>query len=129
MNAEHTTTMIKALAGVSLMLAAAMPAAHAEDLVGLHLRSKAAIATAAPHRSAPYVQPLGEPEREPLVSPRDLRENESRSSCESGRSLCYDPGSGRIVYKPARQYMPDLPGLQPDSISVKRDKIVFKYTF
>jgi hypothetical protein len=33
------------------------------------------------------------------------------------------------VYKPARQYMPGLPGLQPESVSVKRDKIVFKYSF
>jgi hypothetical protein len=128
MNVERTTTMMKALTGV-LVLAAVMPAAQAEDLVGLHLRSKAAIATAAPHRSAPYVQPLGEPEREPLVTPRDLRQDESRSSCESSRALCYDPGSGRIVYKPARQYMPGLPGMQADSISVKRDKLVFKYTF
>jgi hypothetical protein len=100
----------------------------AEDAHPLTLRSKSAIATAVPHRSAPYVQPIGEPERDPLFTPRDSRQEQSRSSCE-GRDLCYDQGSGRIVYKPARQFMPGLPGLTAENISLKRDKIVFKYTF
>jgi hypothetical protein len=101
----------------------------AEETNSLTLRSKNAIATAVPHRSAPYAQPVGEPEREPLFSQRDARHEQSRSSCESTRDLCYDNTSGRIVYKPARQFMPGIPGLQADSISLKRDKLVFKYTF
>jgi len=111
------------------MLMAAIPAYAAEDPRPLQIKPKSAIAVAVPHRSAPYVQPLGEPEREPILGPRDLRDDQSRSSCESGRDLCYDKQSGRIVYRPARQFMPDLPGLQPESISVKRDRIVFKYSF
>lgn len=107
----------------------AVPLAFADDARALQLKSKTAIATVVPHRYAPYVQPVGEAEREPIIAPRDLRQDQSRSSCESSRDLCYDPNAGRIVYKPARQYMPGIPGLQPDSISVKRDKIVFKYTF
>ena len=101
----------------------------AEDANTLTLRSKSAIATAVPHRSAPYALPVGEPEREPLFSPRDARETHSRSSCESKRDLCFDSASGRIVYKPARQFMPGIPGLQAEGISLKRDKLVFKYTF
>ena len=112
-----------------MLLAIAAPAAFAEDVRPLQLKSKSAIATVVPHRSAPFVQPLGEPEAEPLVPRRDLREDQSRSSCESGRDLCYDAQSGRIVYKPARQLMPDIPGLQAENISVKRDRIVFKYSF
>ena len=117
------------LAFITLMLALFASPALADEARALLLRSKSAIASAAPHNSAPYVQAVGEPEREPVFSQRDLRENESRSSCESNRDLCYDQSTGRIVYKPARQFMPDLPGLQPDSISLKRDRIVFKYTF
>src|SRR5437773_578294 len=83
-------------------------AAAADDPNPLTLRSKSAIATAVPHRSAPYTLPLGEPEREPLFSPRDERQEQSRSSCESSRALCYDNSSGRIVYKPARQFMPGI---------------------
>ena len=111
------------------MLMAAAPAVMADDSRPLQLKSKSAIATVVPHRSAPYVQPLGEPEREPILSPRDLRDDQHRSSCESGRDLCYDKQSGRIVYRAARQYMPEIPGLQPENISVKRDRIVFKYSF
>jgi hypothetical protein len=120
--------MKTALLIVTLSLAAA-PNASADESRALQLKSKTAIATVVPHRSAPYVQPVGEPEREPLFTPRDLRQDQSHSSCESNRDLCYDPNAGRIVYKPARQYMPGLPGLQPESVSLKRDKIVFKYSF
>jgi hypothetical protein len=107
----------------------AMPNALAEEPRALQLKSKAAIATVVPHRSAPYVQPLGEAQPEPLIPRNDPRHGESRSSCESDRTLCYDPNSGRIVYKPARQYMPELPGLRAENISVKRDRITFKYSF
>jgi hypothetical protein len=37
--------------------------------------------------------------------------------------------SGNIVFKPVRQFMPDLPGMRPENISVKRDRIVFRYSF
>jgi len=121
--------MKTALIAIAIALNAAPGGVVAEDHQGLTLRSKSAIATAVPHRSAPYVQPIGEPEREPLFSAHDAREDQSRSSCESQRDLCYDKSAGRIVYKPARQFMPGIPGLQADSISLKRDKIVFKYTF
>src|SRR6186997_3189515 len=110
--------MKTALIAVAVALNAAPGGAKgADDQQALTLRSKAAIATAVPHRSAPYVQPIGEPEREPLFSQHDAREDQSRSSCESQRDLCYDKSAGRIVYKPARQFMPGIPGLQADSIS------------
>ena len=118
---------------VQLLAFAAFAAAAgqvlAEETKTLMLRSKSAIAEVSPHRSAPFVQPLGEPQPQPLIPRSDPRLEESRSSCASGRDLCYDAESGRIVYKPARDFMPDLPGLQRENISVKRDKIVFKYTF
>jgi hypothetical protein len=124
--------MIDFMKAVFMALAVAMnstPFVFAEEGHSLLLRSKAAIETAAPHRSAPYVQPLGEPERAPLFAPRDVRQEQSRSSCASQRALCYDQESGHIVYKPARRLLPDIPGLSPDGISLKRDKIVLKYTF
>ena len=119
---------MKALMALAVVMYST-PSALAEEGNALLLRSKTAIETAAPHRSAPYVQPLGEPERAPLFTPHDVRREESRSSCASQRALCYDEGSGHIVYKPARQFLPDVPGLAPEGISLKRDKIVLKYTF
>jgi hypothetical protein len=53
----------------------------------------------------------------------------SPSSCSGERDFCYDPTNGHIVYKPARELMPDLPGLKRENISVKRDRIVFRYSF
>ncbi len=79
---------------------------------------------------APFLAQPGQPALD-LVPPReDDRMKESRSSCDrAGQSLCYDSGSGKIVYKKTRDYMPELPGLRPEHISLKRDRITFKYSF
>lgn len=91
---------------------------------------KAALAAAPVHGDAPFVAPPAASTQD-LVAPRlaTRRDERSRSSCQSDRDLCYDPNSGRIVYKPARQFMPDIPGLRPENISVRRDRIVFRYSF
>jgi len=95
----------------------------------LQLRPKAVMTTSvAPHNYAPFVNPSTEPELD-LIPRRDPRHQQSRSSCEGESSLCYDQVSGRIVYKPARQLMPEIPGLQRENISIKRDRIVLRYSF
>jgi hypothetical protein len=124
---------MKLLILVVAALAAALPraagAAEAKPQPSqLQLKPKAAISTVATHTFAPFVTPAAEPELD-LLPRRDARLEQSRSSCSGDRSLCYDPGSGRIVYKPARMLMPDIPGLQRENISVKRDRIVFRYSF
>ena len=114
---------------LALGLSAIPKVAAAVELAPLQLRPKAALVTPAPHNSAPFVNPTAmEPDLD-LVPRGDGRQDQSRSSCNSDRALCYDPGSGRIVYKPARQFMPDVPGLQRENISVKRDRIVLRYSF
>ena len=124
---------------VLLALALALAAAPAQAEVSeplapapLKLRSKAAItetlsarAITAPFRAAT----ISEPEVDLLPPSADPRMESSRSSCSGERSLCYDPRSGRIVYKPARALMPHVPGLQRENISVKRDRITFRYSF
>jgi hypothetical protein len=115
---------------LALCAAAAPKVAAAVEGKPLELKPKAALVTpAAPHNYAPFVTPSAvEPDLD-LAPRRDGREDQSRSSCNSDRALCYDPGSGRIVYKPARQLMPDLPGMQRENISIKRDRIVLRYSF
>ena len=109
---------------------AASPRAIASDAKPLQLKvPKAALATSAPNYSnAPFAMPIGEPELAliPIVNPR---QEQSRSSCSSESALCYDAASGRIVYKPARNLMPDIPGFTRENISVKRDRVVFRYSF
>jgi hypothetical protein len=115
---------------------AAMPAARAAEPVTanaqpLQLRPKAGVvqpATVA-HHFPPFVEPLADPEHLGLLPPPDPRQAASRSSCAGARSLCYDPATGKIVYKPARAFMPDIPGLTRENISVKRDRIVLRYSF
>ena len=126
--------MYPVAAAVALAIAAA-PAGASEAVATaprapLQLKPKSAIVSLTPtHRFAPFVMPVpNEPDPE-LLPRRDERLEQSRSSCSGDRSLCYDPNSGRIVYKPARALMPDLPGLQRENISVKRDRIVLRYSF
>jgi hypothetical protein len=53
-----------------------------------------------------------------------------RGVCEvSGSDLCYDLADRRIIYRPARQYMPKLDGFTAENVSVRRDGIRFRYSF
>jgi hypothetical protein len=119
---------------VALALAAA-PGAEAADFGGsqpgapLKLKPKSAISTGiAPNRQAPFAMHAAEPEPE-LLPRHDARDSSHHWSCSGESSLCYDPASGRVVYKPARGLMPDIPGLTRENISVKRDRIMLRYTF
>jgi hypothetical protein len=125
-------TPMKVLLSIALVLglAAAPKAVAAETRAALELKPKSALAASAPapaHTNAPFIVPTEEPVLD--FVPRDLRRGESRSSCKSDRALCYDADSGHIVYKPARLLMPDIPGLQRENLSVKRDKLVLRYSF
>lgn len=54
----------------------------------------------------------------------------ARAGCErSTADLCYDVTDNRIVYRPARQYMPGLKGLTAENISLRHNGILFKYSF
>jgi hypothetical protein len=53
-----------------------------------------------------------------------------KGACEHSTSgLCYDQADRRIVYTPARHYMPKFEGLTAESVSLRRDAIRFKYSF
>ena len=123
---------MKPAAFILLALAlAATPKALAEEAKPLQLKlPKAALAKVVPaHSNAPFAMPIGgEPELD-LLPRRDLRQDQSRSSCNGESSLCYDAAERRIVYKPARNFMPDIPGFRRENISVKRDRIVFRYSW
>jgi hypothetical protein len=110
---------------------AVSPKALAGDAKPLQLKvPKAALTAGEPnHSNAPFAMPIGGEPELALIPRGDLRQEQSRSSCSSDSALCYDVASGRIVYKPARNFMPDLPGFRRENISVKRDRIVFRYSF
>jgi hypothetical protein len=116
---------------LALPFAAGAEEARAPDAKALQLRPKSMnLESPLALQRAPFVLQPAAPVLDLLPPPEDERMKASRSSCDrEGQSLCYDSGSGKIVYKKTREYMPDLPGLRAEHISVKRDRITFKYTF
>ena len=48
---------------------------------------------------------------------------------QKGSSLCFDYRTGRTVYKPMRKLLPEIPGMTPHNLSIRRDKLVAHYTF
>lgn len=118
-----------AIVAVSLAVLAA-PHAAASDAHALELKPKAALAAASPvpaHTDAPFTTPSLQAEVDftPVPEVRHM----SNSSCGMDRPICYDMTSGHIVFKPARALMPEIPGLTRENISVKRDRVIFRYTF
>jgi hypothetical protein len=108
---------------------AASPRAIANEVQPLTLKvPKAALAAGqAAQANPPFASPMATPELA-LVAPPVQRE-QSPSACSKLATLCYDAEDRRLVFKPARNFMPDLPGLTRENISVKRDRIVFRYSF
>lgn len=123
--------LVMAMAVSSVIAPNTAPAGEGEK--ALQLRPKAAISVAVAQitpaqANAPFIAPAAN-EPELSLAPPPTAQESSRSSCNGERALCYDAVSGRVVYKPARQFMPDLPGMRPENISIKRHQIVFRYSF
>jgi hypothetical protein len=102
----------------------------------LSIRSKS-MAAAAAAASAPVLVNANDA---PFRAGRDplpellLREEQERrgykASCETAASaLCYDSIDRKIVYRGVRQYMPKIDGLRAESLSVRHDRIILKYSF
>jgi|SRR4051812_37111154 hypothetical protein len=113
-------------------LFAGLPVGAAE---GVELSAKAkslAVASAVPpgkQAEAPFTRGGRDPMPELLL--RDEQERRGpNGACETtATALCYDLTDGRIVYRQARAYMPKMDGLRAESVSLRRDKLVFKYSF
>jgi hypothetical protein len=113
----------------AFIAAAPVLVAAADARPALELKPKAALMAAVPQGSAPFVAAMPGPELHLAATQRDSPQPQSRSSCTADRDLCYDANSGNIVFKPVRQFMPALPGMTRENITVKRDRIVFRYSF
>ena len=113
---------------MALMLASLAFGARATDGVDLSLRSKAIAAAASvrevpvPASSAETMMPLL-----PVMAEAETL-NPSSNSCK-GRDVCYDANNGHIVVRPARDFMPHVNGLTAENLSVRRNRVVFTYSF
>lgn len=115
---------------VSLMSAFAAGTAQAHEGVDLALKSGAvAAAASAPGRAAPFVARVRDPMPELLLRDEQRRQAASGACEYSARDVCYDLADRRVVYRPARAYMPRLQGLTPESVSLRHDRLIFRYSF
>jgi hypothetical protein len=102
---------------------------QASDAVELSLRNKAlASAGIAKHADAPFAQ--GRDPMPQLILLEEQARRGPRGACDvATKDLCYDLADGRIVYRAARGYMPSVTGLTPESVALRHNRVVFKYSF
>src|ERR1700730_1227554 len=120
----------------TVILASLAFAAQANDGVELSLKSRAsAFASAAASASvkqgdaAPFTYGR-DPMPQLLLLDELERRGGPRGSCEfSARDLCYDIADARVVYRPARAYMPRINGLTPENVTFRANRIILKYSF
>jgi hypothetical protein len=116
---------------IAMIASLGLPALAAEG-VELSLSSRnlvaAPAAPAAARMQAPF-RAARDPMPEILLR-EELASRGPRGACETATGdLCYDLREGRVVYRRAREYMPRIDGLTAESVSLRRDRIIFKYSF
>ena len=53
----------------------------------------------------------------------------SHGCAQQSSALCYDYRAGHAVYKPMQRILPTIPGMTPENLSFRRNKIVARYSF
>lgn len=91
---------------------------------GMALRAKALAAAGTTREAAPRPTAYDEI----FVTPPPVAIAQ-RDRCEGAQALCYDAGERRIVLRSARRYMPAAGGLTAESISLRRNRVVLRYSF
>ena len=91
------------------------------------------------HSTAPSVISINESMPKVLVFSENERtsgfdvgvaQNRATKSCSDAISpVCYDYRRNQIVVRGTKLWMPDLPGMKKESLTVKRDKVAFNYSF
>ena len=122
--------MRRLLTAMTVVASLGLPAFAAE---GMDLSARSRDQAAAMQKSTKNAEAPFQAARDPLPE-LFMRQEEvfrgPKGACEvSASDLCYDLANGRVVYRKARAYMPKIDGLKAENISVKRDRIVFKYSF
>ena len=120
---------MRRLLAIAILASLGLPALAAE---GVDLRSRS-IASASAAAKTTLPEGTLRTGRDPLpemMLTEELERRGPRGSCETSTTdLCYDLRDGRVVYRRAREYMPRIDGLTAESISVRRDRVIFKYSF
>ena len=121
---------VKNLLKCFILAMCALPA-FAQESSSLKLKPKLIVqsGTVAPWR-ADETPIASAPTPAPLFAPVSTKREHIPGSCGvSTGALCYDYRNGNSVYKPSLQLMPEISGMQRESLALKRDKITLKYSF
>ena len=116
---------------LSILTAGLAFSVQASEEVDLSTRSKSMAASAAvtaKHAEAPF-RYARDPMPELLLREEQERRGPSGACQNAATTLCYDMNEGKIVYRGARQYMPKIDGLRPESMSLRRGRLTLKYSF
>jgi hypothetical protein len=122
----------------TVVLASLAFAAQGNEGVELSLssRSLASAGTIAPKSVAVSFKSVAEPlkgaaDPMPEILLREEQDHRTvRGTCEnSTAALCYDMAERRVQYRQARNYMPAMEGLRAESVSLRHNSLVFKYSF
>jgi len=112
---------------IAASLLASAFAVHAHD--GLDLAQKSMAAAGATKSSPASLVAAHDPLPELFQRAEQERRGPS-GTCElAATDLCYDLTEGRLTYRGARRFMPRFEGLTAESVSVRHDRVVFRYTF
>ena len=119
------------LLAIAAFLAPRLAAAEEGKQLNLQLKPKLLAAGSAAAAPAPFATPQSDDSRPLDLGASAPHRDGNRSACGIDSTWCYEATEGgrSIVYKPARRFMPHINGLTPENISVKRDRIVFRYSF
>lgn len=121
--------MRRLLVVAAVIASVCLPAVASEgvDLSNRARSSAAASAVVLKQAEAPFRN------RDPLPELLMHEEQERRlpnGACQhNATALCYDLADRRIVYRPARHYMPQFEGLRAESVSLRHNRVVLKYSF
>jgi hypothetical protein len=102
-------------------------AAHAVEL-DPNVRAKAVLAASASPAAVSIPSNFANRASSPdLVNGVDADGRTFNGACSASRAeVCYDYKDGRLVY---RNWMPDIGGFTPEALSIRRDKVIFTYSF
>jgi hypothetical protein len=121
--------MRRSLVIATALLSLAAPA-QANDGVDLSIRSKSMAAAPVPAKNVEAPFRLARDPMPEMLLREELDSRGPRGACDvTTTALCYDLADKRVVYRPARKYMPQFDGLRAESVSLRRDRIVLKYSF
>jgi hypothetical protein len=115
--------LLASLPGVAWALEGVEPALRAQT------QAVVSAATAGSARAAEAPFRLRRDPMPELILRDELARRGPRPGCDVAADVCYDLVEGRVVYRPARALLPAVEGLRPESVSLRRDRIVLRYSF